>query len=90
MEKILLVGPVPPPFGGIASVVEDIAGSDLSLEYDIEVFSGPALYPAWMKARIPRICFRVYWFLLFGYRLLRRRYALVHIHAAGSAFFRNA
>ncbi|MFH0824230.1 MAG: glycosyltransferase family 4 protein, partial [Pseudomonadota bacterium] len=41
-------------------------------------------------ARIPRICFRVYWFLLFGYHLLRRRYALVHIHAAGSAFFRNA
>jgi hypothetical protein len=41
MKKILMVGPVPPPTGGIASVVEDMIHSELASEFSFELFPRP-------------------------------------------------
>jgi hypothetical protein len=39
VQRVLVVGPVPPPYGGIASVMEDIANSDLTKEYLFEILT---------------------------------------------------
>ena len=38
MRKVLMMGPVPPPFGGIASVMQTIVSSPLAKDYQFEIF----------------------------------------------------
>jgi len=90
MKRILLVGPVPPPFGGIASVMEDILSSDLSRDYEIEVLSGPVPYPQWARTTLTRSLFRIWWLVAFLGRLIARRYDVAHIQSSGSGFLGNA
>lgn len=37
--RVLLVGPLPPPFGGMARFVQDLAGSETARRHHIEVFN---------------------------------------------------
>ncbi|MEW6531054.1 MAG: glycosyltransferase family 4 protein [Thermodesulfobacteriota bacterium] len=90
MKRILLVGPVPPPFGGIASVMEDILHSELSTDYEIDVLSGPVPYPPWAQMILTRSLFRIWWLIAFLVRTIVRRYDVVHIQSSGSGFLGNA
>lgn len=90
MAKVLMVGPVPPPFGGIASVIQDIVESDLKKDYAFEIFQGTFPYPARPVGKFGTTLVRLRHYATFAGRVLRGGYDLVHIQASGSAFFRNA
>ncbi|MGB9616466.1 MAG: hypothetical protein ACPL7J_04025 [Desulfomonilaceae bacterium] len=38
MQTVLMVGPVPPPFGGIASLMKSIVESGLAKDYLFDIF----------------------------------------------------
>jgi len=80
-----MVGPVPPPFGGIASVMEDIIHSDLAKDYGFEIFDRAASLPPYLSLT-GRFLFRLRRFMGFFMRVLGKRYDLVHIHSADPAF----
>jgi len=37
--RVLIVGPVPPPYGGIARYVQDLLGSELAADHDLDHFN---------------------------------------------------
>ena len=37
--RVLIVGPVPPPYGGIARYVQDLLGSELATGCDLDHFN---------------------------------------------------
>ncbi len=81
MKKILVLGPVPPPYGGIASVMQALLQSDLKTEYDLELFARHSVYPAGYESLLWRNVFRLKRFLAFFRKLFRKKYDLVHIHS---------
>jgi hypothetical protein len=86
VEKILTVGPVPPPYGGIASLMDEIIHSDLSSEFEFEVFDRSRGFPLYAKGPMTRNIFRLKRFLAFFKKVLTRRYHCVHIHSADPVF----
>lgn len=80
-----MVGPVPPPYGGIASVMEDIVSSTLSSEFAFDIFPRSAGFTEgedfWS-----RNLFRLKRFFRFFRRVRHGRYSLVHIHSADPVF----
>ena len=85
MKRILMVGPVPPPTGGIASVVEDIVHSELASEFSFELFPRPD-FELGINRTIPRNIARVKQLVNFFVRLWRGNYYLIHIHSPDGAF----
>lgn len=85
-KRILVVGPVPPPFGGIASLIEDIVHSDLAEEYSFDVFERSAGFPPQVSGPISRNLFRFRRFANFFKKLRSGEYHCVHIHSADPAF----
>ena len=85
MKRILMVGPVPPPTGGIASVMEDIINSELASEFSFKLFSRPD-FELGITRTIPRNIARIKQFLDFSFKLWRGNYYLVHIHSPDDAF----
>lgn len=85
-KRILVVGPVPPPFGGIASLIEDIVHSDLARQYSFDVFERSAGFPPQVSGPISRNLFRFRRFARFFRKLRSARYHCVHIHSADPAF----
>ncbi len=83
MKRVLMVGPAPPPFGGIASVISDIVNSDLKEEYSFDVF---------YRSDIPAGCFldrnmiRLRRFWAFLKQAKSGNYDFAHIHSADLAF----
>jgi glycosyltransferase involved in cell wall biosynthesis len=77
-----MLGPVPPPFGGIASVIDDWIHSPLAEEYSFEVFptvDGTAgEHRGWSARRIAGIMR----FARFAWKTATTRYYLVHIHSS--------
>lgn len=86
VKRVLVVGPVPPPEGGIASVLQDIVNSELSLSYQFDLFPRQPSLPEELRTSLQRNVFRMRRFLAFFSVLLRNRYCLVHIHSPGSVF----
>jgi glycosyltransferase involved in cell wall biosynthesis len=86
LKRILTVGPVPPPYGGIASVMSDIVASDLSKEYSFEIFERSEGFPPQAQGFTGRYVFRLRRFVSFFRKVMSGRYALVHIHSADPAF----
>jgi glycosyltransferase involved in cell wall biosynthesis len=84
--RILVVGPVPPPYGGIASVLEDIVRSELSSDYSFDVFPRTAIFPPHARGWLGRNLFRLRRFLRFYRQASRGAYHLLHIHSADPAF----
>jgi hypothetical protein len=76
VQRVLVVGPVPPPYGGIASVMEDIANSDLTKEYLFEIFDRSAVFPPGAEGLIGKNLFRAKRFL----RFFRSVSITLHIH----------
>ncbi len=86
MTRILMVGPVPPPYGGIASVVDDIIRSELSADYSFHVFPRTAGFPPGCRGRSGRNIFRFRRFIRFFKEVDTGSYDLVHIHSADPSF----
>ncbi|MCA1961283.1 MAG: glycosyltransferase family 4 protein [Desulfomonile sp.] len=80
-KRVLVLGPVPPPQGGIASVIQDWVKSDLSREYTFEVF------PTFTKDLVGthkflRLADHVRRFAALGLKLICTRPDIVHIHTS--------
>ena len=86
MQHVLVVGPVPPPYGGIASVIEDIANSELSQDYVFEIFDRSGVFPPWAEGLIGKNLFRAKRFLRFFKKVQSGRYHFVHIHSSDPVF----
>jgi glycosyltransferase involved in cell wall biosynthesis len=86
VKRVLVIGPVPPPQGGIASVLEDLVNSELSLSYRFDLFPRQPSLPKNLRGPVQRTVFRLRRFLRFFIVLLRDRYDLVHIHSPDAAF----
>ncbi len=87
MKKVLMVGPVPPPTGGIASVMEDIIHSTLAEEYEFLVFDSSLPPPAWATGFFTKVLFRMLRVAQLFLMIRRTRPSLVHVQASGSSFF---
>lgn len=85
MKKILMVGPVPPPTGGIASVMEDIIHSELASEFSFELFPRHD-FQLRITRTIPRNIGRIKQFVIFFLKLWCGNYYLVQIHSSEGAF----
>jgi glycosyltransferase involved in cell wall biosynthesis len=86
MRRILMVGPVPPPYGGIASVLDDIVHSGLAADYSFQVFPRTAGFPPGYRGLFGRNIFRFLRFLRFFKEVCAGPYELVHIHSADPSF----
>lgn len=86
MKKVLVVGPVPPPFGGVASAVEDLIHSDLSRHYVFDVFPRAPNLPPALSGYFRRNLFRLRRFARFLRKLFQDDFCLVHIHSPDQAF----
>ncbi len=86
LQKILVVGPVPPPFGGIASLMDDIIKSSIADKYAFEVFPRSAGFPPEIRGAVGRNLFRLKRFFAFFKQVWTNSYALVHIHSADPVF----
>jgi glycosyltransferase involved in cell wall biosynthesis len=84
--RILMVGPVPPPYGGIATLMDEILRSDLADEFHFDVFDRPPDLPADARGFWKRNTFRLKRFLSFFKLVKKEHYDLVHIHSADPAF----
>lgn len=89
MERVIMVGPVPPPYGGVASVMDDLVHSDLQGDYGIGVF------PRIPKEKFPpeahsfwgRNVFRLKRFLNFFHTARRGPYRILHMQSADTSEF---
>ncbi|MBI5248232.1 MAG: glycosyltransferase family 4 protein [Desulfomonile tiedjei] len=86
LKRILMVGPVPPPYGGIASLMDDIVNSSLSEEYSFEVFERSGVFPRDAQGFLGRNVFRLRRFARFFHKVISGRFSIVHIHSADPAF----
>jgi len=80
-RRVLVLGPAPPPQGGIASVIQDWVTSDLSHEYSFEVF------PTYTQespgtGRLGRQVDRARRFAAYAIKLIRTRPDIVHVHSS--------
>lgn len=80
MKAVLMVGPVPPPFGGIASVMQTIIHSALARDYSFEVFEREHSIPSEFSGPVKRNIFRAKRFIKFFRKLRQGHYDFVHMH----------
>lgn len=79
MRNVLMLGPVPPPFGGIASVMQTIINSPLNKHYTFDVFDRGHEIPQELKGPLRRNIFRMKRFWKFFQKLHQRSYDFVHL-----------
>jgi glycosyltransferase involved in cell wall biosynthesis len=85
VKKVLVLGPVPPPYGGIATVMFSIIESELRSEFEFDVFNRTVL-PDDRKSFIQRMWFRIQRFYAYFKKLRTGKYDFVHIHSADPVF----
>lgn len=81
-----MVGPEPPPFGGIWSVMDSIMRSDLAREYRFDHFPKGEGFPPGVNGPLARNLFRVQRFISFYKKIGSKKYAFVHIQSSDGAF----
>jgi glycosyltransferase involved in cell wall biosynthesis len=86
-----MVGPVPPPYGGIASVMDDIVNSGLKNEYAFEVFNRAEQPPADIKGKWRKRLFQLRILCDLFRKARKGKFDLAHIHfSCGIEFLRPA
>lgn len=81
IPRVLVLGPVPPPQGGIASMVRDWVNSDLAHDYAFKVF--PTLSRDPTGSEKPRASAgHLRRFAAFVWTVIRTRPQIVHIHSS--------
>jgi glycosyltransferase involved in cell wall biosynthesis len=85
-QRVLLVGPVPPPFGGIASLLEEILQSKLAETCQFDVFPRNEWAPRVARYPLARNAQRIARLFRFVRRLHTGHYDLVHLHSADPIF----
>lgn len=89
-STILIVGPTPPPMGGIASYVENMLKSDLVKEYDILHLNTARSFTI-KKSSLKNLILTSKNFLKLVYLLLFYKPKIVHIHTSSySAFWEKS
>jgi len=86
VKRILMVGPVPPPSGGIAAVMQNILVSRLSEEYLFDVFDKSDLGQTQPAGLLRRNYARIRRWIAFYGTLIRGDYAFVHMQGSTWAF----
>uniref|UniRef100_A0A7C4ASM7 Glycosyltransferase family 1 protein n=1 Tax=Desulfomonile tiedjei TaxID=2358 RepID=A0A7C4ASM7_9BACT len=81
MKKVLVLGPVPPPYGGIASVMQALLHSDLKKAYQLELFERHSIFPAGYDTCFWKNVFRLKRFMAFLRKIFPKKFDLVHIHS---------
>ncbi|MBI4963111.1 MAG: glycosyltransferase family 4 protein [Desulfomonile tiedjei] len=89
MRRVLVVGPVPPPRGGIFSVMQNIAHSDLARDYVFETFARSDVPPD-SQGLMSRNLFRARRFIRFFNQVRKGDYNFVHIHSPDAVFLGSA
>ena len=79
MKNVLIVGPVPPPYGGIAAVVQEIVNSRLAEDYSFEIFDAQEGAPSEFSL-LKRLPFNVKRLLKFNLMILKKRFDFAHLH----------
>lgn len=79
MKNVLMVGPVPPPYGGIAAVVQEIVNSELSKEYAFEVFDAQKGAPSEFGL-LKRLPFNLKRLIKFNSLIGRKKFDFAHLH----------
>lgn len=85
VKKVLMVGPIPPPYGGIASVMSTIMESELSRDYSFDSFNRSDI-PIEFQRSFRKNLFKMGRLWSFFKELRKGRYDFTHIHSADSAF----
>ncbi len=81
-----MVGPVPPPSGGIAAVMHSILASRLSQKYAFDVFDKSDISAPQVSGSWQRILLRIRRWITFCLMLVRGDYAFVHLQGSVWAF----
>jgi glycosyltransferase involved in cell wall biosynthesis len=79
MKNVLMVGPVPPPYGGIAAVVQEIVNSELGRNYSFEIFDSQKGAPSSFGI-LRRLPFNVKRLLNFNSLISRKKFDFAHLH----------
>lgn len=82
MPKILMLGPKPPPFGGVVSVMYEITRSSLAGRYDFEIFATSGGDQATGQSAVTAFTARMRKFARFFLRVAKGGYCLVHVHTS--------
>jgi glycosyltransferase involved in cell wall biosynthesis len=77
-----MVGPVPPPYGGIAAVMENILHSKLAREYRFDVFNKSDLFAPQVSGWWERNYLRIKRWFTFFFMVARGNYAFVHLQGS--------
>ncbi len=77
-----MVGPVPPPYGGIAAVMENILYSELAQEYRFDVFNKSDLFAPQVSGWWERNYLRIKRWVTFFFMVARGDYAFVHLQGS--------
>lgn len=89
-SKVLHVGPLPPPTGGMAIVVQQFLESEVSKAFEINNIRsdilGKSEFEGWRRA-IMNVLNAIVLVMIFLWRLLQIRPALVHIHTSSFVGF---
>ena len=86
VNKVLIIGPIPPPFGGIATVIDSIINSELKRDFSFELFNrSESLYEAGTGS-LRRQLKKIGRALSLFKKLWSGGYDFIHLHGSTSGF----
>lgn len=85
-KRVLVIGPLPPPYGGIATVIESIVNSELRYDYSFEMFNrSESIYdPTTSSLRRRVLKVERAWSLFKN--LWYGKYDFIHLHGSTKGF----
>ena len=87
MKKVLMLGPVPPPYGGIAAVMDTILHSSLTKDYSFDIFEREGIFPPGYSGFIGKNVFRLKRFLRFFKELREKQHDFIHLQSVFNGSF---
>lgn len=85
--KILIIGPLPPPSGGMATSVYNLLNSHLKDAYDLLILDITGYRTRKKKNYFPIFSYQLFLFFKLFYLLLLKRPAIVHVQVASFLYF---